>query len=125
MRRLSGQDAYCLYRETPSVLMHTLKLAVCDPPDPQSTPEQLRDNIEKHLHLLPPLRRRLGDREQTSGPGSPALGRDGTQLHDLELLRSMYVGAIACRDAVPDLHELCNLLHLELSALQQAASVQG
>jgi hypothetical protein len=37
----------------------------------------------------------------------------------------MYVGAIACRDAVPDLHELCNLLHLELSALQQAASVQG
>jgi diacylglycerol O-acyltransferase len=59
MRRLSGQDAYCLYRETPSVLMHTLKLAVCDPPDPRSTPGQLRDDIEKHLHLLPPLRRRL------------------------------------------------------------------
>ena len=59
MERLSGQDAYCLYRETPTVQMHTLKVAVCDPPQPPQSREQLLKTIEKYLHLLPPLRRRL------------------------------------------------------------------
>ena len=59
MQRLSGQDAYFLYRETPAALMHTLKVAVCDPPETPLDREQLLKSIEKHLHLLPPVRRRL------------------------------------------------------------------
>ena len=59
MQRLAGQDAYFLYRETPAALMHTLKIAVCDAPDPPLSREQLAKNLERHLHLLPPLRRRV------------------------------------------------------------------
>ncbi len=57
--RLSGQDAYFLYRETPGALMHTLKVAICEPRDPPLGRAQLLDSIERHLPLLPPLRRRL------------------------------------------------------------------
>jgi len=57
--RLSGQDAYFLYRETAGALMHTLKIAVCEAKDPPLGREQLLASVEKHLHLLPPLRRRL------------------------------------------------------------------
>jgi len=57
--RLSGQDAYFLYRETAGALMHTLKVAVCEPPDPPLGREQLLANVASHLHLLAPLRRRL------------------------------------------------------------------
>jgi diacylglycerol O-acyltransferase len=59
MQRLSGQDAYFLYRETPGALMHTLKVAICDAPDGPLSADELAKRIEKHLHLLPPLRRRL------------------------------------------------------------------
>jgi len=59
MQRLSGQDAYFLYRETPAALMHTLKVAICEAPEPPLGREQLLKNVERHLHLLPPLRRRL------------------------------------------------------------------
>ena len=57
--RLSGQDAYFLYRETAGAFMHTLKVAVCEAKDPPLGREQLLASVEKHLHLLPPLRRRL------------------------------------------------------------------
>ncbi len=59
MQRLSGQDAYFLYKETPTVHQHTLKVAVCMPPVPELAFEQVVKNVEKHLHLLPALRRRL------------------------------------------------------------------
>jgi len=59
VQRLSGQDAYFLYRETPGALMHTLKVAVCEAPAPALGREQILKAIERHLHLLPPLRRRL------------------------------------------------------------------
>jgi diacylglycerol O-acyltransferase len=57
--RLSGQDAYFLYRETAGALMHTLKVAVCEPPEPPLGEAALLASVEGHLHLLPPLRRRL------------------------------------------------------------------
>jgi diacylglycerol O-acyltransferase len=57
--RLSGQDAYFLYRETAGALMHTLKIAICEPPDPPLGREQLLASVEQHLHLLAPRRRRL------------------------------------------------------------------
>jgi len=59
MQRLSGQDAYFLYKETPTVHQHTLKLAVCVPATPDPPFEQLAKDVAKHLHLLPALRRRL------------------------------------------------------------------
>jgi diacylglycerol O-acyltransferase len=59
MRRLSGQDAFFLYRETPTVLQHTLKVAVYEPPAvPQSYPE-MKASIARHLERIPPLRRRV------------------------------------------------------------------
>ena len=59
MQRLTGQDAYFLYQETPSVLMHTLKIAICAKPDEARTLEQTIRDIEAHLHLLPAFRRRV------------------------------------------------------------------
>jgi diacylglycerol O-acyltransferase len=72
MQRLSGLDAGFLYMETPTLLMHTLKLALLEPAehtvpvgdgDPTSVDEQaiatVRARIVERLHLLPPLRRRL------------------------------------------------------------------
>jgi diacylglycerol O-acyltransferase len=58
MERLSGQDAYFLYRETPTAHMHTLKLAVCDAPAGRPF-DQIVKNVEKYLHLLPVLRHRV------------------------------------------------------------------
>ncbi len=66
MQRLSGLDAGFLYMETPTLLMHTLKLAVLDPApvvdgQPPGPPpiEVVRARVASRLHLLPPLRRRL------------------------------------------------------------------
>lgn len=61
MQRLSGLDAGFVYMETPTLHMHTLKLAVLDPPVVEGVGsfEFMRDEIGRRLHLLPPLRRRL------------------------------------------------------------------
>lgn len=58
MQRLSGQDAFFLYRETPTVLQHTIKVAVYEPAESLSY-EETKASIARHLHLLPPLRWRL------------------------------------------------------------------
>lgn len=60
MQRLTGLDAGFLYMETPTLHMHTLKVAVLDPaPGTPLTFEQIRDEIRRHLPLLPSFRRRL------------------------------------------------------------------
>lgn len=59
MKRLSGQDAYFLYRETRTVLQHTLKVAVYEPPATPRSYDEIKASIARHLHLIPPLRRRL------------------------------------------------------------------
>lgn len=61
MQRLSGLDAGFLYMETPTLHMHTLKVAVLEPlPGVVPMPiEWLRHQIGERLHLLPPFRRRL------------------------------------------------------------------
>ncbi|MEZ5134329.1 MAG: wax ester/triacylglycerol synthase family O-acyltransferase [Acidimicrobiales bacterium] len=61
MERLSGLDAGFLYMETPTLLMHTLKLAILEPPVAvDALPlEWVRARIADRLHLLPPFRRRL------------------------------------------------------------------
>jgi diacylglycerol O-acyltransferase len=61
MEQLSGMDAGFLYMETPTLHMHTIKVAVVDP---SKVPggycfEKFREVLAKHLHLLPPFRRRL------------------------------------------------------------------
>lgn len=61
MERLTGLDAGFLYMETPTLHMHTLKIAVVDP---SSVPggysfQRFKDVLEERLHLLPPFRRRL------------------------------------------------------------------
>lgn len=56
MERLSGLDATFLYSETPSVHMHTLKVAVLDvPAAPESVFERFRSELDRRLHLLPPF----------------------------------------------------------------------
>ena len=61
MERLPGIDAGYLYMETPTLHMHTLKVAMLDP---STTPggysyERFKDELSRRLHLLPPFRRRL------------------------------------------------------------------
>ena len=60
MERLSGLDAGFLYLETPTLLMHTLKLLVLPPFDePESARAHLIEAVRSRLHMLPILRRRL------------------------------------------------------------------
>lgn len=61
MERLTGLDANFLYNETPTVHMHTLKVAILDPSPvmPEPSFEWIRTEIGRRLHLLPPFRRRL------------------------------------------------------------------
>lgn len=61
MQRLSGLDAGFLYMETPTLHMHTLKVAVLEPPTGGGEPpiEWVRERISERLHLLPVFRRRV------------------------------------------------------------------
>jgi diacylglycerol O-acyltransferase len=60
MERLSGLDAGFLYMETPTLHMHTLKIAVLDRPPGDALPRaEMRDAIRIRLPLLPPFRRRV------------------------------------------------------------------
>ena len=61
MKQLSGLDASFLYMETPSQFGHVSSLSVFERPDvPDYEPfEAWRAQIERRLHLLEPLRRRL------------------------------------------------------------------
>ena len=63
MERLPGIDAGYLYMETPTVHMHTLKVALLDPSTVPGgyTFERFKEEMVKRLHLLPPFRRRLVD----------------------------------------------------------------
>lgn len=68
MKRLSGWDAVLLYSETPTVHMHTLKLAVIQLDDllrqeggAKFGVEQLRDVIQSRLYKLEPFRYELID----------------------------------------------------------------
>jgi WS/DGAT/MGAT family acyltransferase len=53
MHRLSGQDAYFLYQETPAALMHTLKILVCKPPDQRPDPARFRELVQRSMGTLP------------------------------------------------------------------------
>ena len=59
MHRLSGQDASFLYTETPTVLMHTLKIQVFDSPFGDSDYELLHSWLQTALHTVPMLRQRV------------------------------------------------------------------
>src|SRR5437870_7410604 len=61
MERLTGLDAGFLYMETPTLHMHTLKIAVIDPADVLGGYrfELLKEVLASRLHHLPPFRRRL------------------------------------------------------------------
>ena len=61
MERLTGLDAGFLYMETPTLHMHTLKIAVLDPstiPGGYSF-ARVKETLAERLHLLPPFRKRL------------------------------------------------------------------
>jgi len=63
MERLSGLDAGFLHQESPTVHMHTLKIALLDPstvPGGYSF-DRFRDELGLRLHLLPLFRKRLVD----------------------------------------------------------------
>ena len=59
MHRMSGQDASFLYTETPTVLMHTLKIQIFDSPYGDSDYELLHSWLESALHTVPMLRQRV------------------------------------------------------------------
>lgn len=59
MERLQGRDAYFLYQETPTALMHTLKIHIVSSRRMLPGVQQLREHLEKRLHLIPLLRRRV------------------------------------------------------------------
>jgi WS/DGAT/MGAT family acyltransferase len=57
---MPGVDAGFLYMETPTLHMHTIKLAILDVSDvPSYTFEQVKEVLMDRLHLLPPFRRRV------------------------------------------------------------------
>lgn len=56
--RMSGGDAGFLYMETPSMHMHTLKIAILEP-SPDNTYDRLVAMMTQRLRLLPPMRRRV------------------------------------------------------------------
>lgn len=49
MRRLDGQDAIFLYRETPTALMHTLKVHIVKPGNPNETYAEQYQKLKRHL----------------------------------------------------------------------------
>lgn len=59
MRRLSGQDASFLYTETPTVLMHTLKVQIIDTNYALGDYQALRGRLEAALDIVPMLRQRV------------------------------------------------------------------
>ena len=61
VERLTGADASYLYMETPTLHMHTLKIALIDVSMVPGgyTFEKLQEELAARLHLLPPFRRRL------------------------------------------------------------------
>ena len=64
MQRLTGFDATFLYSETPTVLMHTLKVAVIDPPPPEPGCDlfaRFREHLGRLLAFLRRQRRGGGD----------------------------------------------------------------
>jgi WS/DGAT/MGAT family acyltransferase len=60
MRRLAGIDASFLYMETPTLHMHTIKVAVLEPaPGVDYSIERVKADLRERMHLLPPFRRRV------------------------------------------------------------------
>ena len=59
MQRMSGQDASFLYTETPTVLMHTLKIQIFESNYDDSDYSLLHSWLESALHTVPMLRQRV------------------------------------------------------------------
>ncbi len=59
MHRLSGQDASFLYTETPTVLMHTIKVQIFETHYERTDYEVLRERLKAALDLVPMLRQRV------------------------------------------------------------------
>ena len=55
---MPGVDAGYFYMETPALHMHTLKIAVLDPPEGYHF-DMLREELDRRLHLLPPFSKRV------------------------------------------------------------------
>jgi WS/DGAT/MGAT family acyltransferase len=60
MERLPGIDASFLYMETPTLHMHTIKVALLEPaPGVDYSIARVKRDLRARLHLLPPFRRRI------------------------------------------------------------------
>jgi diacylglycerol O-acyltransferase len=59
MHRLDGQDAIFLYRETPTAMMHTLKVHIVKPPAPDQGFAAHYQNLKRNLLAVPVLRKRI------------------------------------------------------------------
>jgi len=59
MHRLSGQDASFLYTETPTVLMHTLKIQIFESAYDHADYDVLRERLESTLDIVPMLRQKV------------------------------------------------------------------
>jgi diacylglycerol O-acyltransferase / wax synthase len=59
VHRLSGQDAYFLYQETPTALMHTLKIVVCKPAPEGASDQDFRALVQRSMGVLPLFQYRI------------------------------------------------------------------
>jgi len=59
MQRLTGSDAIFLYRETPTSLMHTLKVLVLSKADEKNGYEFVYEKLKEHLDANPIVRQRI------------------------------------------------------------------
>jgi WS/DGAT/MGAT family acyltransferase len=96
MRRLSGLDAGFLYMETPTLHMHTLKIAIVDPatvPGGYSF-AKVKEILGERLHLLPMFRRRIV--EVPAGLHHPLWVEDGAfdMVNHIKLVRTDPPGGV-------------------------------
>ncbi len=103
MQRLTGLDAGFLYMETPTLHMHTLKIAVVDPSSVPGgyTFARFKAVLEERLHLLPPFRRRLLD--------VPGRLHHPVWIEDSNFDLSMHVRRVGC-PAPGGMHEFAELV---------------
>ena len=100
MHRLSGQDASFLYTETPTVLMHTIKVQIFESPYQGGDYSLLRERLEAALDVVPMLRQRV--LFVPLNLHHPVLVDDP----DFDLDSHIYRAALPAPGGMPELHDM-------------------
>jgi diacylglycerol O-acyltransferase len=100
VHRLSGQDASFLYTETPTVLMHTIKVQIFESQYREGDYNLLRERLEAALDVVPMLRQRV--LFVPLNLHHPVLVEDP----DFDLDSHIYRAALPAPGGMPELHDM-------------------